>query len=1012
MSINQLTINRAIILAGIILFSMACIYPCSAADYAVVSRQMQSVQSAQTNQMLVTVTADPATYTPGSSLTIHVIVTLNQNPYPTSIPVQISASDSQITITPHSRATDSSGSFYATLTTTSSTSGVIHVQAQASDLYCGGVSAAPNQQCTVTSAVGSVDIPQQEQTKLQARVIYVSTTPTPVAYQPPENQPAVYQPPVQPQVNQPQQQAGNQPPVAVISVDKYAGNAGLTVNFDARKSYAPGGSIRTYSWNFGDGSSGNGYVAQHQYSIPGTYTASLVVTDNNELSSTPATTQITIWSSFAAPVYNVGGPCDDGNLCTVNDYYDNAGNCVAGQPLNCDDNNPNTVDSCNPAAQPITAGRVVNQGDTVYIGEYGLNIVNAVGGASRISWYDPNSVPGVSNPHYILEITPLLTNFYVAPNVFTGYTGTWYQGSTNVVAFQVASGPAVATGYPATGCVHTPITPVPPENPAAQPTAAPTPVPTSSVTQCWKITKPGHYILQNDIAANLASDKEACIEIVSSGITFDGNGKSITGQHIPQLKGISVSGSTTISNVAIENVHMSGWWAGISFENTNGGSISNCILDGNVVIGSETQFSGAGERARGVMIATSQNIEIIKNIIRNNDIGIIVESSHGQINIGKLPPCPSIEVQQDNSGAAPPQSYKNEILDNHWYGIWISSSDNNHIIGNTITGSWDGTHYTEPSGIFLDSSKNNEIISNSISHNYHSIYLGLDSTANNIFANTMTDNTDTDKYYKNPSAGYTENPVKTCEVVSQAPLMIAESQVHCTIIGFFTGQCGSDWTRVFTIFGVHPSAQPTPSSNGGTQQEKMVVQGAENQNEGIVAGIINFPSRTIQGLIGPSAGSQESQTTAKPVEQGGRPLPVICAGNGCLKPVANSNPGNPVSGLPEATISPTIPPASNCTRNLSCKNQICNCMCTDLNNDNANCGACGVTCPRGQPCSNGACSYQVRSLEDCKYGLTNCNGICVNLKSDPTNCGTCGNSCLTGQPCSNGVCIPEGELRR
>ncbi|MGD1004602.1 MAG: PKD domain-containing protein [Methanoregulaceae archaeon] len=316
MIINQITINRTVVLAGIILFGIACIYPCSAADYTVVSRQIHSVQSAQTNQMLVTVTSDPATYTPGSSCTIQVVVTLNQNPYPTSIPVQISASDSRITITPHSRGTDSSGSFYATLTTISSTSGVIHVQAQASDLYCGGVSAAPNQQCTVTSAEGSVDIPQQEQAKLQERVIYVSTTPTPVAYQPPvnqpqENQPAVqpivYQPQVnQPPVYQPQQQAVNQPPVAVISVDKYAGNAGLTINFDARKSYAPGGSIRTYTWNFGDGSSGNGYVAQHQYSTPGTYTASLVVTDNNELSSTPATTQITVWSPIAAPVNNGG----------------------------------------------------------------------------------------------------------------------------------------------------------------------------------------------------------------------------------------------------------------------------------------------------------------------------------------------------------------------------------------------------------------------------------------------------------------------------------------------------------------------------------------------------------------------------------------------------------------------------------------------------------------------------------------------------------------------------------
>jgi hypothetical protein len=42
------------------------------------------------------------------------------------------------------------------------------------------------------------------------------------------------------------------------------------------------------------------------------------------------------------------GPCDDGNLCTVNDYYNQSGTCVAGTPKNCDDENPITKDTCDP----------------------------------------------------------------------------------------------------------------------------------------------------------------------------------------------------------------------------------------------------------------------------------------------------------------------------------------------------------------------------------------------------------------------------------------------------------------------------------------------------------------------------------------------------------------------------------------------------------------------------------------------------------------------------------------
>ncbi len=43
----------------------------------------------------------------------------------------------------------------------------------------------------------------------------------------------------------------------------------------------------------------------------------------------------------------VPGPCDDGDVCTLDDTCDN-GTCAAGSPLNCDDENLCTVDSCDP----------------------------------------------------------------------------------------------------------------------------------------------------------------------------------------------------------------------------------------------------------------------------------------------------------------------------------------------------------------------------------------------------------------------------------------------------------------------------------------------------------------------------------------------------------------------------------------------------------------------------------------------------------------------------------------
>jgi hypothetical protein len=40
-------------------------------------------------------------------------------------------------------------------------------------------------------------------------------------------------------------------------------------------------------------------------------------------------------------------PCEDGDLCTVNDVY-HSGICTSGQTLVCDDQNPTTIDTCDP----------------------------------------------------------------------------------------------------------------------------------------------------------------------------------------------------------------------------------------------------------------------------------------------------------------------------------------------------------------------------------------------------------------------------------------------------------------------------------------------------------------------------------------------------------------------------------------------------------------------------------------------------------------------------------------
>jgi hypothetical protein len=80
-------------------------------------------------------------------------------------------------------------------------------------------------------------------------------------------------------------------PSATLSALPASGEVPLSVTFDGSKSTDNDGSITGYNWNFGDGFTqiGNATMS-HVYKTPGTYTASLTVTDNSGLTATATQT--------------------------------------------------------------------------------------------------------------------------------------------------------------------------------------------------------------------------------------------------------------------------------------------------------------------------------------------------------------------------------------------------------------------------------------------------------------------------------------------------------------------------------------------------------------------------------------------------------------------------------------------------------------------------------------------------------------------------------------------------
>lgn len=115
----------------------------------------------------------------------------------------------------------------------------------------------------------------------------------------------------------------NQPPTAAIAAPTISGR---TVALDGRGSTDPDGTIATYAWQFGDGSTGSGPTPTHTYATDGTRMVTLTVTDDD--AATASTTRsVTVTTApppgvlatdaFGRVLTNAWGTADTGGPWTL-----------------------------------------------------------------------------------------------------------------------------------------------------------------------------------------------------------------------------------------------------------------------------------------------------------------------------------------------------------------------------------------------------------------------------------------------------------------------------------------------------------------------------------------------------------------------------------------------------------------------------------------------------------------------------------------------------------------------
>ncbi len=105
---------------------------------------------------------------------------------------------------------------------------------------------------------------------------------------------------------------GQSPPAALIQASQVKGDGPLAVNFVGSGSVDLDGTITSYSWQFGDGTSSSELNPSHTYTSTGVYTAQLTVTDNDGLTGSASVaievTTVNVAPSAALSLSTASGP--------------------------------------------------------------------------------------------------------------------------------------------------------------------------------------------------------------------------------------------------------------------------------------------------------------------------------------------------------------------------------------------------------------------------------------------------------------------------------------------------------------------------------------------------------------------------------------------------------------------------------------------------------------------------------------------------------------------------------
>ncbi|RLM53930.1 PKD domain-containing protein [Halobellus sp. Atlit-31R] len=211
----------------------------------------------------------------------------------------------------------------------------------------------------------------------------------------------------------------NQPPSASFDVSPTEPTVGESVTVNASGSADADGSVESYAWDFGDGTTATGETATHTFTSPGEYEVELTVTDDGGANDT-ATQTVSVEEAAAPAAFQLSGldvqsPVTQGDTATVSAIVENTGDDAGTQTVSA------AVDGSTVDSQEVSLAGGASQSVSfdlatadLSIGDHGVEISTADDSATgQLTVTEPASEPPTDAPETSVSLSPTTSETFV-----------------------------------------------------------------------------------------------------------------------------------------------------------------------------------------------------------------------------------------------------------------------------------------------------------------------------------------------------------------------------------------------------------------------------------------------------------------------------------------------------------------------------------------------------------------------------------------------------------------------